>query len=220
MAQFTLSEDRSLQYHRAILSQARKNEDILTRAGQQLDRMRLKKPNMASLWQRWENILASPIDDIAKSVLANTPDGGLLRANSPLGDAMTPRERNALWRSIGLIQFIVVFLTAANDLGLNYDEQAKLTGVDADELKTWVDTPPMELSGEQLASIKQVVAMQSALRGMFGDIDERQAWLRDPHEGLEATPIDLLLAGNVQRVQDYLADTVRPTLKTKDLPQA
>lgn len=220
MAQFTYSEDRSLQYHRAILSQARKNEDILTRAVQQLERMRLKKPNLIGVWTRWDSILKGSIDDIAEVVLADTPDAGLLRQHSPLGDAMTPRERNALWRSIGLIQFALTYLTAANDLGLSYDEQARIIGVDAEALKTWHLTPPVELSGEQLAAIKQVIAMQSALRGLFGDMDERQAWLREHHEGLEGTPLEIVLAGDAPRVQHYLADTVRPTLKAKDLPQA
>lgn len=219
MANFTLDEVRALQYHRALVGLLRTQPDILERAGEQLQRMRLKMPRALSIWQRWERILAMPLDDLAEVVLEDSPAGGHLRANSPLGNALTPAQRNQIWRAIGTQQFVEFFLTAANDLALSAQEQSRLTGIDEAEISQWFRYPPSDLTPPVLARLKEVLSIQRALCGLLETMDERQSWLRTHHDRLGDTPLAVMLGGGVETVRDMLADQVRPTLTRDDFPR-
>lgn len=219
MANFTLDEARALQYHRALVGLLRTQPDLIKRAGEQLERMRLKMPRALSIWQRWERILALPLDDLAEVVLEDSPAGGHLRANSPLGGALTPAQRNRIWRAIGMQQFVDFFLTAANDLGLSAGEQARVTGIDEAEISQWFRYPPDDITPPVLARLKEIVSIQRALRGLFDSMDARQAWLRTPHEGLGDAPLAVMLSGDLDAVREMLTDQLRPTLEKSDLPR-
>ena len=160
-----------------------------------------------------------PLDEMAEHVLADTPDGGLLRANSPLTKALGATERNAVWQRIGLMQFVHHYLDAADDLGLTPAEQAAVTGLDVSELVRWKTHPPTQLTRGTLDRLKQTVALHKAMAGIDPDREARRRWLRSESETLGATPISMLLDGEARRVMEGLAGAVRLTLGPKNLPR-
>ncbi len=180
--------------------------------------MRAGKPQLDHVWKQWEEILSKPLGDIAAAILGDDTKGGLLRAYSPLGAALNPVERNAIWRRIGLGQFVRYFLDAAADLGLTTAEQAQITGVDEDELVQWEGSGPTTMHAPKLDPLKQLVAIHRSLLRLFPDMEARRDWLRTPHETLEAAPIDLLLQGDMATVQHHVMRAVQPSLGRKDVP--
>jgi hypothetical protein len=128
MELFSLSEEKALLFHRAIVGLVHEHPNLLVRARAELENQRARTPEQENLWDRWAALLDKPLDDLSAVILADTPDGGLLRAHSPLGAALDTSERNAVWRRIGLIQFFHHYLIAVDDLGVSTPEQAAITG--------------------------------------------------------------------------------------------
>lgn len=218
MNQFLLTEEKALLFHRAILSVAREHGNLIVRARAELDTLRAKNAAQSDLWDRWAALLDMDLEPMSAAVLANTPDGGLLRAHSPFGLALSTQERNTIWQRIGLVQFVGYFMDAAEDLALESSEQAKLTGIDESLLTQWAASPPMELKKGDLDKLKQVVSLQSSLKGLAPDQDIRRRWLRVVSETLGGTPLDLMLAGDLERVMEHLTGAVQLTLGADKYP--
>jgi len=219
MELFTLSEEKALLFHRAIMGLVREHPNLLVRARDQLQEQRLQAPDQENIWDRWAALLDKTLDDLTPVVLADTPDGGLLRAHSPLGAALSTSERKAVWQRIGLIQFFRYYLVAVDDLALSTSEQAAITGLDEVDLVQWRATGPGELPRQALEKLKLVVALHKSLGGVSDNMDVRRRWLRNTSETLEAVPVDLLTGGEIVRVVDSLAGAVRLTLGPADMPQ-
>lgn len=219
MKLFGLSEQRQLDYHRAIVEVAGEHPDIMVRARAALARMREERPNVAGIWDQWEDILGHPLDEVSAAVLAGDSRGGLLRAYSPLAAALSSGERNALWQRIGLRQFVRYFLDAAADFGLSIAEQAGITGIDAALLGAWgEETLPSEMTVATLDPLKQVVAIHRSAARLHPSREARRAWLRGHDPFLGASPLETLMSGGLDRIQETLMQAVQPTLTAQDLP--
>jgi len=216
---FELTEEKALLFHRALIGLLRDHPNLIRRAHDTLGQSRENNPAQASVWDRWEALLDMSIDAMAIHVLAETPDGGLLRAHSPLSKTLLTQERNAVWQRIGLMQFIGYFHAAADGLGLTVEEQAVLTGLPASELTGWKAAPPSTMEAATLASLKTVVSLHKAMSRIEPDPEVHQRWLRTSSETLGATPISLLLGGEVDRVLDSLSGAVQIAMGPEDLPR-
>ena len=219
MELFTLSEEKALLFHRAIMGLVQQHPNLLVRARQQLEDQRRRDPDQEMVWDRWAALLDKSPVELAPVILADTPDGGLLRAHSPLGAALSVSERKTVWQRIGLIQFFQHYLIAVDDLGFAPDEQAAITGLNEDDLVRWRVTGPGELPKAALQSLKLVVALHKSLKGVSDSADIRRRWLRSKSETLNAAPMDLLVGGEIARVVDSLAGAVQLTLGPADMPQ-
>lgn len=218
MDRFAVNEGRMLYFHRVALDQARRSPGLLGRARRELERLRSQRPESEGVWKEWEGLLDGGLDAMAAAVLADTPQGGLLRANSPLTEGLAPEERNALWQRVGLQQFAAYYLIAVADLALTVDEQAAITGVAADTLAAWRETPPLTMTQNVLDELKLVVGLQHALEMLYPDTEVRRSWLRSHVDALSARPIDILTNGDGDMLQRTLVAAVQPLLKDNELP--
>ena len=216
---FALTEEKALLFHRALIDLVREHPNLIKRSMAELAQCRTRSPGQMSAWDRWQALLEMSIDDMAEHVLADTPDGGLLRANSPLSRILNRAERNAVWQRIGLMQFVRFFLEAVDGLGLTPDEQAAITGLDASELAGWRTAPPATMIAGVLERLKIVVALHKAIAQIEPMQNVQQQWLRSESETLGATPISLMLEGETDRVLENLSGAVRLTLSREDLPR-
>lgn len=219
MSLFPLNEQKSLQFHQAVLGLIGAHPNLMTRAVAELARIRTSSPEQITLWDHWAVVLDLPAQEMADMVLADTIDGGLLRANSPFTGALSNDERNAIWRRIGLAQFMGHYLDAAADLALDLAEQAAITGIEIEELTIWRSQVPQEIGKDALYLLKQVVALHKTLTAIAPDRDVRRRWLRCESPTLSATPIALLMDGKAAHVLDSLAGAVQLTLGPDDLPR-
>ncbi len=219
MELFALSEEKALLFHRAIMGLVDEHPNLLVRARAQLDEMRQGDPDSNHNFDRWAGLLDKPLPELGAVILADTPDGGLLRAHSPFAAALSTAERNSIWRRIGLIQFFQHYLLAVDDLGLDLSEQAAITGLAENDLERWRLTGPGQMPPATLQRLKQIVALQKSLRGVSDNRDVRRRWLRTISETLDGAPLELLKGGEIARVVDSLAGAVRLTLSPADLPQ-
>lgn len=218
MDPFAVNESRMLYFHRIVLDEARHSPGLLARARETLERQRAQRPDSHGLWAEWAALLDGPLEAMEAVVLADTPRGGLLRANSPLVGSLTPEERNALWQRIGLHQFIALYLQAVGDLDLSPDEQAAVVGLPAAELAGWRAAPPLTLGAAALAALKMVIGVHRALEKLYPDAGIRRAWLRSANDLFAAAPLALMASGQGGTVQAYLTAALRPLLADGDLP--
>ncbi|MBT3237247.1 MAG: hypothetical protein HOK06_02035 [Rhodospirillaceae bacterium] len=214
-----LTEQKALVFHRAVLGLLEQHPNVRARALDQLEHLRADTDSNNELCDRWAALLDLPIDEMAGVVLADTPDGGLLRANSPFTDALTPGERNSIWRRIGLVQFMGYYLDAAADLALELSDQAAITGIAIEELTIWQSRAPLEIDKEHLQRLKLVVALHKTLVELAPDRDVRRRWLREESATFKATPLTLLSEGKAGDVLDNLAGSTKLTLGPDNLPR-
>ncbi len=218
MADFMLSEQRALELHHAILETVQDHPNLIGRARRRLAALRESRGDLALIWEKWTDILDRPAEDMGRDVLADTPDGGLLRAHSPLDGMLSPEERNALWQRVGLRRFFRFFMDAADDMALSEDEQASLAGQDLGTLAGWRESPPRTMTRETLERLKRVVSVHITLKELLGDMEGRRNWLREESATLGARPIDLLMGDGIERLRDYLSGARRLRLKPGDMP--
>ncbi|NQV83366.1 MAG: hypothetical protein HQ494_06045 [Rhodospirillales bacterium] len=216
---FSLTEEKALIFHRALMGLIREHPNLIDRSLVELEKCRQRSPGQMSVWDRWQAMLEMPIDDMVVHILTDTPDGGLMRANSPLSKILLTAERNAVWQRIGLMQFVNYFLDAVDGLGLTLEEQATLTGLDESELMSWRTQAPAMMASEVLDRLKIVVSLHKAISQIEPKQNIQQRWLRTASETLGATPISLLLGGEAGRVLENLSGAVRLTLTRDDLPR-
>lgn len=218
MDRLAVNESRMLYFHRVLVAEARRSPSLVERARAELARRHALRPDPHGVWAEWLGLLDGPFEALAEAVLADTPRGGLLRANSPLADCLGPEEKNALWQRIGLHQFVAMFLQAAQDLRLSVEEQAAITGLPAEEVAGWRASAPMLMQPQVLDALKLVVAVHRALERLFPDPDTRRAWLRSPVDLFAAPPLTLMLSGEGGKVQAYLTAALQPLVKDGDRP--
>jgi len=216
---FELSEEKALLFHRAIVDLAGRHPNLIERAVNQLAIFRQREPEKNLIWERWAHALALPLEQMAGPVLADTPDGGLLRANSPLSEILTVSERNSIWLRIGLLQFVHHFVHAAAELGLTVSEQAIITGVDSSEIDSWNEALPRQMAVETLARLKHVVALHKALSSVQPDREANRRWLRSESEVMGGTPLSLLLGGHAEQLLDSVSGTAQLKLGNHNLPR-
>ena len=219
MGLFNLSEQKALVFHQAVLGLLGTHPNLRVRALAELDRTRTASPEQAALCDRWAALLDLAINDMAEVVLADGPDGGLLRAHSPFTDALNPTERNAIWQRIGLIQFMGYYTEAATDLALDLSEQAAITNIAIEDLTSWQSRPPLEISKDELHHLKLVVALHKTLIELAPDQNVRRGWLRQQSETLGAAPLSLLTDGKAADVLENLAGSAKLTLGAENLPR-
>ena len=219
MKLFSLSEKKTLVFHRAILELTGEHPSLIIRAQRELIELRSRKPEQIFLWDRWQALLRPPFEKMASQVLADTPDGGLLRANSPFHNALSKVERTAIWQRIGLLQFMEHYFIAAADLGLEISEQAAITGVSVKELKAWETRAPQEIRKESFECLKLVVALQKSLVKIAPDKEIRRHWLRHKSQTLSAIPLSLLIEGKTSFVISSIVGAVQLTLNHDDMPR-
>jgi len=216
---FTVDEHKTLMVHRAIVGLLDDHPNITVRARAKLGKIRAESPERSDLWDRWAALLDLPAERMADVVLADTPDGGLLRANSPLFEALSIGERNILWQLVGLMQFMDHYFEAADDLDLDRDEQAAITGLAADDLESWEQAGPGQMRRGQLESLKRIIALHTALVRTGAEQDARRMWLRRESPALDDTPLDMLMDGRAAEVLDSLTGAAQINLGPGDLPR-
>jgi len=219
MSLFTLSEQKALTLHYAVLGLLVTHPNLVTRAQAELAKMRSSNPALTAQWDRWAELLVLPLAAMAEILLSDTAEGGLLRANSPFTEALSAPERKAIWQRIGLMQFMKVFFDAATDLALDLSDQAAITGIEIEELTNWQSQPPQEINKAVLQHLKQVVALDKALIQLAPEQDMRRHWLRQESATFSATPLSLLRGGKAAFVLEHLTSTVQLTLGPDDLPR-
>ena len=218
MKLFSLSEKKTQFFHVAILELIRENPNLIVRAQKKLYELRSRNPEQTALWDRWQKLLNIPFEKMTAQILADTPDGGLLRANSPFHNALSKVEKTAIWQRIGLMQFIQHYLVAVADLGLEISEQAAITGVSKEELKAWQTRAPQELRKEIVMCLKSVIALQKSLVKISPNQEIRRVWLRHKSQTLSAIPLSLLMEGKTSLVIDNVTGASQLTLHHRDLP--
>ncbi|CAA7621379.1 hypothetical protein MTBLM5_40117 [Magnetospirillum sp. LM-5] len=206
MDRFTVSEARLLFFHRVLIEQAIATPGLIERA---LARLRPAGD------EAWRDLLDGPFERLAEAVLEASPQGGLLRAQSPLMAALSDQERNALWQRVGLQQVVAYAQAACADLGLSPEEELAVMG---EEASRWHQAPPQALTAQQLEPLKQIIAIQRALATLEPDHQRRRDWLRQPHPAFSVAPIDILVNGGGEFLQHGLAEMVRPHLSAGDVP--
>jgi len=219
MSSFNLSEAKALVFHQAVLGLTRNNSELIPHTLIELNKLRERKPERADLWDRWSALLDSPFEKMSKIILADTPDGGLLRANSPFMDALSKTERNLIWQHIGFLQFVRYYLDAVDDLALELPEQAAITGFSMDELAVLKTQVPADIRPERLDGLKQVVALQKMLFGLNVDQKIRRNWLRHESETLEGVPLRLMMDGKSTYVLESLTGAAQLTVRPEDMPR-
>jgi hypothetical protein len=213
MDPFAVTESRTLFFHRVLLEQIERSPALLERARAALPDLAPRAPQ--AVRDRWQALLSGPVTAMAAAILDEGPDGGMLRAHSPLLAAMSDAERNSLWQRVGMQQIVAYGLAAAADLGLSPEEEAAVLGEAAAQ---WHQAPPATLTVEAMDPLKQIIAIQRALAVLVPDGHDRQAWLRTPHPAFGARPVEILTNGGAALLQQGLAEMVRPHLDRRDLP--
>ena len=219
MNMFELSEEKALLFHRAVVDLAGQHPNLIERAIHQLATFRQRDPDKNVIWERWAHALALPLDEMAGPVLADTPDGGLMRANSPLSEILSASERNAIWQRIGLLQFVHHFVQAAAELGLTVSEQATITGVDSSEIDSWNEALPQQMTVETLARLKQIVTLHKALSSVQPDRETCRRWLRSDSQVMGGTPLSLLLGGQAEQLLDSVSGAAQLKVGNHNLPR-
>jgi hypothetical protein len=90
----TRAERRSLVYHRAVAD--RLDERLVDEARAQVDRLAAVGHLHSSYAERWREILAMPIDSIARQIVEDSQGGRDLRQNSPFAGVLNEQERRRL----------------------------------------------------------------------------------------------------------------------------
>jgi len=219
MNMMDLTEQKTLLFHRAIIDLARQHPGLISRARDELARLRLTQPAQEKIWGRWHVLLELPLETLAVFALTDDPDGGLLRANSPLSRILSSKERNSIWQRIGLAQFVQHVLHASDDLGLTTAELSDITGVDEHLITTWRNELPDSITIDTLGRLKWVVALQRALAGIETDQEARRNWVRTPSKTLGNSPIALLRGGQATFVIDSVSGAARLVMSKEDVPR-
>ncbi|PHS75619.1 MAG: hypothetical protein COB59_11415 [Rhodospirillaceae bacterium] len=219
MSSFNLSEQKALVFHQAVLGLTRNNSELIPHTLNELNKLRDRKPEQADLWNRWSALLDAPFEKMSEIILADTPDGGLLRANSPFMDAMSKTERNLIWQHIGFLQFVRYYLEAVDDLALELPEQAAITGFSLEELAVLKTQVPADISAERLDGLKQVISLQKMLFGLNLDQKVRRNWLRHESETLKGVPLSLMVDGKAAYVLESLTGVAQLTVRPEDMPR-
>ncbi|CCQ74282.1 antitoxin Xre/MbcA/ParS toxin-binding domain-containing protein [Magnetospira sp. QH-2] len=220
MADFMFPEAQALHFHKVLLHQIVTSPNLLARAREELKGLRSRKQGLAETWDRWAILLDADLEVMAPQILANTPDGGLLRANSPLYECLVEEERKALWQRVGLQQFVIYFHQAVDDLGLSEEDQIRITGLGATELAQWRQDLPATMKASVMDKLKSVVSIHRALVGFTQSPDQRRAWLDEDNGNLGGRPAALLTEGRLHDVEDYLIAAVQARMTNADRPSA
>jgi hypothetical protein len=219
MKLFSLSEKKTRVFHQAVLELASEHPCLISRAQKELLEFCSLMPEQKVLWDRWQDLLMLPYEKIAKQVLADTPDGGLLRAESPFHNALSKVERTAIWQRIGLLQFLEHYFVAVADLELEISEQSAITGISVEELQAWQTRAPKEMRKESVECLKLIVALQKSLIKIAPDREVRRHWLRHESQTLSAIPLSLLMGGKTLFVMEYIVGATQLTLNNYDMPR-
>lgn len=219
MKLFSLSEKKTRIFHESILELIRENPNLFVRAQRELLVLRSRKPEQSVLWDQWQTLLNVPFEKMTNQILADTPNGGLLRANSPFHDALSNVERTAIWQRIGLSQFIQHYFIAVADLGLEISEQAAITGVSKEELQAWQARAPQAIRKESVECLKLVIKLQKSLVKISPNKQIRQHWLRHESRTLSAIPLSLLMEGKASLVIENVVGASQLTLNHLDMPR-
>ena len=219
MSSFNLSEQKALVFHQAVMGLSRNNPDLIPHTLKVLEKFRTSKPEQVDLWDRWSALLEASFEKMSDIILADTPDGGLLRAHSPFMDALNKTERNLIWQHIGFLQFVRYYLDAVDDLALELPEQAAITGFSMEELSVLKTQVPADISAERLNGLKQVVSLQKMLFGLDVDQQMRRNWLRHESETLQGVPLSLLMSGKADFVLESLTGVTQLTVRPEDMPR-
>jgi hypothetical protein len=93
-----IGELRSRAYHRTIA--ARLDAEMVSRVRDRVALLRVREQLDPRLADRWEQVLALPISDLAVRLDADDEEMRRLRSASPFAGELSPRERWELWREV------------------------------------------------------------------------------------------------------------------------
>jgi hypothetical protein len=88
-------------YLRSVLVAERllENPELVGQAKRYLDRFVRRDPRQASAYALWRKLLEQPAEEIALRLVADSPEGAVLRDSAPVFTVITPAEfRAALTR--------------------------------------------------------------------------------------------------------------------------
>jgi len=97
----TREERRSLFLHQAIAEKLLvAPEDVLRRAGQNLQRILVQHPDASVLLEEWERILDRPVNEIVDVMIDPRQHARELRHVTPFAGVLTTAERSRTYREI------------------------------------------------------------------------------------------------------------------------
>lgn len=84
-------------YFRSVLVAERllDNPELVARAQAYLDRFVRNDSRQAKTYALWKNALRQPVEEIARQLVADTPEGAALRDSAPVFTVISPTELKA-----------------------------------------------------------------------------------------------------------------------------
>jgi hypothetical protein len=94
-----LAEERSLAYHRAVAEQLLREPSLIEVARARAAKW-LAEGRSSHYARRWCEILARPVEEIARRMVDEGEDARALRQATPFAGMIDPRERWRIWREV------------------------------------------------------------------------------------------------------------------------
>ncbi len=101
MDAYSLSDLRSLAYHRRVAELLREDPSRLAKARAFHERWGREPGRSVGYWSRWKTLLDGPFDVMLAKLVEESEEATALRACSPFPGYLTPPERWQLWRDVG-----------------------------------------------------------------------------------------------------------------------
>jgi hypothetical protein len=98
MATHQRIEERSLAMHRIIARKIVADPELLRRALGNIERWLPGSGRSRPYLEAWREILARPLDEIARVIVEEGERMTAMRQNSPFAGVLTPKERWAIYR--------------------------------------------------------------------------------------------------------------------------
>jgi hypothetical protein len=100
MHHLTRGEQKSLAYHQAVAEKLRLHPEQRAIAQRRLSWYRERNPSGKVYYDRWEGLLAGPMDELIAAMLDLSDVGCSLRQENPFVDLIDQRERAAIYRAV------------------------------------------------------------------------------------------------------------------------
>lgn len=89
---------RSLALHRAIAAKLLARQELIAKAHDNIKRWLPASGGSRPYLEAWREILAKPVEEIARMIVEEGERMTAMRQNSPFAGVLTPRERWAVYR--------------------------------------------------------------------------------------------------------------------------
>jgi hypothetical protein len=95
-----LDYERSLALHAAVAERLRRDPSIVERARAKLEEWIARGGRSTEILVQWRDVLARPVDDIARFLAERSEHAAWLRSASPFAGALDPPTRLAILRAV------------------------------------------------------------------------------------------------------------------------